>query len=745
MKKDIILFMGSFPPRECGIATFTKDLTDAISKNLSPQLDYGIVAMNVNGTNMYNYPKRVLFEINDRDVNDYLRVAHAINSMPEVKLVNIQHEFGIFGEDYGKNLIHFLEALKKPTVITLHSILPDPELAMKRVVRKLADNSDAFIVMAKRAIEILRKNYGLLNDIFYIPHGIPFVPFEPSIYEKKNLGFQNKIIISSFGMLNKGKGYEYVLDALPQLVKKFPNLMYVIIGETHPVVRKNEGETYRNFLESKVKENGLHGHVKFYNKYVKLHEIIRYLKATDIYISSGLDLNQITSGTLVYAMGAGRPVISTPFEHAKEAVTEDVGRLVEYRNSNSFAEAIEELLSNEELRKRLELNAYHLTRHMTWPNVAIQYEKIFGMHMKMPEWEKKRAPEIKFSHLIKLTDNFGVIQFARNYEPQLKYGYTTDDVSRALVACCMFLRNSGDYSKLNLIKTYLNYLGYVQRKNGKFYNIVNKHKEINYDQWSDDAHGRALWGLGYAIGTKKLPEEMHNLSKEMFNKAIPFTKEMDSTRAMAFSILGSHHYNNYEISSDKLMLIKKLSDNLVKRYNENSDESWAWFEDSLTYDNSKIPESLFYAYLSTGDEKYLHVATSSLDFLNSVSFSNGILMPVGQAGWFKKGGERAYFDQQPIDVGSMVQALVAAYNITGKKIYKDYAFKSFNWFLGKNALNQIMYDDYTGGCYDGIGQNCININQGAESTISYLLARLSIENIKKKQFEFPVLKRILNR
>jgi glycosyltransferase involved in cell wall biosynthesis len=729
--KPMVLYMGTFPPRECGIATFTRDVTDAINKNLSPQVNYGIVAMNANGSSIYNYLDKVLFEINDRDVDEYIETAKAINKMDDVVLVNIQHEYGIFGEDYGKYLIDFLHVLEKPVVITLHSLLPDPNRPLKRIVRLMEENSDAFVVMAQEGVEILRKKYGVTGNIHFIPHGIPFVPYEDPIHQKKRLGFEDRTVISGFGMMNRGKGYEYVIDALPDVVDKFPELLYLIIGETHPIVRKHEGEEYRNFIEDKVKENGLQKHVKFYNKYVKLHEIVNYLRASDIYIGGGLDHNQITSGTLAYAMGAGRPVIATPFVHAKEIVSEERGRLAKFRDPESFKKPLMELLGDFNLRKKLGLNCYHFTRQMTWPNVALGYEAVFNKYVSLPEWKKNRVPCIKFSHLINLTDGFGVVQFAKNFEPQLQYGYTTDDISRALVAVCMSHGESNDLSKVNLIKTYLGFLKYVQRRGGKFYNYVDRFKKINMNRWTDDAHGRALWSLGSLISTDNVPKEMKESSREMFNRGVSFIKEVASPRAMAFTILGSHFYNGYEPDSDKVNLISRLSDRIVEMFEEHKDHDWKWFEDALTYDNSRIPEALLHSYLATGDEKYLGVALESLDFLSNVSLKDGMFMPVGQAGWFRKGGERAYFDQQPVDVGSMVQALVAAHNITRKKHYKEDAFKVFNWFLGKNALNQVMYDDYTGGCYDGIGKECININQGAESTVSYLLARLSLEKLGK--------------
>jgi len=729
-KQPCVLYMGTFPPRECGIATFTKDLTDAIDDKFFPTIRSKILALNRNGVNIYNYPKKVMFQMTDDNIDGYIETAKKINKINAIKLINIQHEFGVFGGEYGDYLISFLDAVKKPVIVTFHSILPNPNEKLKQVVQAIAERVESIVVMTNTGIQILKEDYNIKNTkIHLIPHGVHPVAFEKQAKEKKRLGFKGKITLSSFGMLNSGKGYEYIIESLPKIIKKFPNLVYLIVGETHPVVRKTEGEKYRNFLEKRIKELNLHDHVKFYNKYLKLNEIIRYIKATDIYISSGQDPNQITSGTLVYAMSCGRSIISTPFLHAKDIITDARGRLVEFQDSKLFAKAITELLSDEQLRKNMEREAYTYTRHMTWPNVALAYTKIFKDYLTIPEIYVKRIPEINTSHLNRLTDNFGIIQFANYSIPDIESGYTLDDNARALFVCAKCYNRFGEYKQLKLIKTYLDYIKYVQAKNGKLYNYVDKHKKINFRAFSGDAHGRAIYTLGYITALKSLPSDLKNQAKKIFLKALPNVKRFLNPRSIAFSLIGIYYYNKNNYSEGNLTEIKRLADYLVSLYNLTSEEGWKWFEDKLTYSNSSLSESLFYAYLATKEKKYLNIAEQSLNFLILKTFHDGIFAPVGQDGWCIKDKHHSLYDQQPIDAGSMVQALVLAYKTTGKRDYLKYASKAFHWFLGKNFLQQMVYDEESGGCFDGIGKSSLNINRGAESTLAYLTARLCILSI----------------
>lgn len=380
-----ILYMSTFPPRECGIATFTRDLTTAIDKKFNPRVKSKILAMNKNSINTYNYPDDVLFQVDDENIQEYIDVARKINETNAIKLVNIQHEFGIHGGKYGKNLIHFIEMLNKPLIVTFHSVKPNPDDERKRIVQSISRKALCLIVMNKLAVDMLRSDYKIDTEIVVIPHGVPTIEFDSGTKEKIKLGYKDKIVLLTFGFLRSFKGYEYVIKALPEVIKKFPNVLYLIVGETHPVERKEKGENYRNLLEKKVKELGLQRHVKFYNKYLKLNEIVSYLKAADIYIAPNLNPNQMTSGTLSYAMGCGKVVVSTPTLHAKEAITPKRGLLVEFKNPNSFAHAIIKLLSNPSLRLQMEKNTYSYTRNMTWPSVASSYMNIFNKYVGLFE------------------------------------------------------------------------------------------------------------------------------------------------------------------------------------------------------------------------------------------------------------------------------------------------------------------------------------------------------------------------
>lgn len=736
MKKEdpTILFMATYPPRECGIATFTKDINEAIEQRFFPSIKTRILAMNNNGTNIYNYPKKVTLQLSDTEMADYFELAHRINSSRNIKLVNIQHEFGIFGGEHGEYLLAFLEILHKPVAITLHSLLPYPNQKLKKVVQEISKRANALIVMTKTGVDLLKDHYEIESSeklkIFVIPHGIPNVTFETQQREKKNFGFENRTVLLTFGMVGPGKGYEHAIEALPKLVKQYKDVLYVIVGETHPMVRKREGEAYRNFLESRVKELKLQNHVKFYNKYVTLDEIISYIKACDIYICTPDNPNQITSGTLAYAMGCGRAVIATSFIHSKDIVTENRGRLVEFKNSESIQNALFELLASPQIRQEMEKNSYYFTRHMTWQNVAMSYGKMFKeiLNENGVEIEIKELPKINMKHLIKLTDKFGIIQFAEQTTPDKTSGYTLDDNARALLVSAMHYERFNEYRQLRLIKTYLDYINYVKSTDGKLYNFVNGEKIID-NTWSEDAHGRALWALGYLLSLDKTPKDLKSKAENLFLESLAVSSIMKSPRAIAFTISGLYFYNKVKKSDFVRSNIKKLADFLVSSYKNNSSARWQWFEEYLTYSNSKLSEALFYAYEETNNSEYLDVAMQTIDFLISKTFERDMFVPIGQRGWYYKDKERAYFDQQPVEAGYTVQAMLAAYKITKNEKYKDYAAKAFEWFLGKNMLKQVVYNENSAGCHDGLGEGAINLNQGAESTLSYLMARLSLAEI----------------
>jgi glycosyltransferase involved in cell wall biosynthesis len=724
-----ICFLSTYPPKECGIATFTQDLSSAMNRKFNPRLKSQIIALN-DDASFYNYNKNVVMEINKDDIDDYINKAKEINQSKEIKLVCIQHEFGIFGGEYGNHLIPFLELIEKPVVTTFHSVLPNPDKARKRIVKSLCEKSSAVVVMARKAVEILKNDYEIdENKLHFIPHGIPSVPFLPQETFKNNLNLNNKIVLSTFGLLSKGKGIEYIIRALPKLVEKYPNILYLIIGETHPVVRKEEGEKYRKELMQEIRELGLKNNVKFYNKFLTLQEIIECLLATDIYICTNLDKNQIVSGTLSYAMGCGRTIVSTPTAYAKEFLAKDRGVIAEERNPESYIEKIDNVLSSPELKRTIERNAYTYTRSMTWQNVAINYLKVFNKALKLKDEIIDEFPEIKLDHLINMTDDFGMIQFANNTTPDINSGYTIDDNSRALITTILHDKIFDSPKSLNFAKIYLNFIEHCQHQSGNFQNNIENENQI-IDSHSEDSLGRTIWALGYTIN-KSEEQDILEKSEKLITKALSHLEEIKSPRAVAFSIIGLYHYNKKIPKPETQALIKTLADYLTECYRRECGEDWHWFEEILSYSNSKLPEALYLAYETTKNQEYLDIAEKSLNFLTELIFIEDKLCLIGQNGWCKKNGKRAFFDQQPVDASSLVHTFLTAHSITNNKKYYEKAIISFNWFFGKNHLNQIVYDETTGGCFDGIGEHSLNLNQGAESTLSYLTARLFIEEAKK--------------
>jgi len=748
IKENIkIVYLSTFPPRECGIATFTADLTAAMDDLLEPAIESRVAAINSDDISRYRYSKKVIFQLNQHSEQEYIETAKNINKMDEVKLVNIQHEFGIFAGEFGSYVVSFLKVLKKPSVVTFHSILPSPEAKLKTIVCSIAEEASGLVVMTDLSREILIREYGIAEEkISMIPHGIHSMPYTSSVKPKSALGFSKKVSLLTFGLLSRGKGIEYAIEALPKVINAYPDILYIVLGATHPNVLKEEGENYRKFLIQKVHDLGLSSHVNFYNEYVSVDSLLQFLKAADIYISTSLDPNQAVSGTFSYALGSGRPVISTSFAQAKDLIALEAGILVDFRDPDSYAEALIKLLKDPFLREQLGKNAYFRTRNMTWENVALEYSKLFSKYSGdiAKVSEHKKIPRVNLNHIIRLTDDFGVIQFARLSLPDISSGYTLDDNARALIVTCLCYGKLGGELKaaypdkrkrelLKRIEVYLRFIEFVLGEDGVFYNYVRSDRtidiELNKKDSLDDASGRAFWALALVAAADYLPDSARDKAFFLLKKRIKIYEMLESPRSVAFYAKGIYLLlkKMQEIEGKDLRgLLITHCDRLVSLYRGVSSEEWQWFESYLTYSNAVLPEALILGHKYTGNTDYSDIGIKTLDFLIAKTFVNGGYAPIGQDGWHHKNGARRYFDQQPEDVSAMVCALATAYSITGKDHYKRLMHEAFNWFLGDNSLKQVVYDRTTGGCYDGLGEGYINLNQGSESTTSYLLARFAI-------------------
>lgn len=738
---NILAFLSTYPPRECGIASFTADLTKTLNR-LQSQFTCRIIAINNNVFDEYFYPGQVIYQVRQNRQKDFENIALELNKNKNVKLICIQHEFGIFGGEYGSYLLTFLRNIQKPVVTTLHTVIASPCSKMREVIKGIANYSQALVVMTKQSKNILIRDYAIApSKIHIIPHGIHHYPFVLPSAAKKQLGLTKHTVLSTFGLLNPNKGIEYVLDALPQLIKVFPQILYLIIGKTHPGVIKREGERYRKMLAQKVRDLKISNHVRFYNEYVKLERLLLYLRASDLYVAPSLNPNQSVSGTLSYALGAGRPVISTPFIQAKETIRKSIGTLIDFKSAKSLQRALLKLLKNPSHLEQMAYNAYFFTRNMTWENVAITYQNLFTKLLPAGSLKNLllRPPPIKLTHLQKLTDNFGIIQFAKLNTPDINSGYTLDDNARALIVVAWYYEKfqKNQNRILRMIKIYLNFLNFVFSKKKGFYNYVTKDHNLDTEQNSqfnlEDSNARAIWALATVSAARHIPKIIREKTKKSLIKAIMSKSTFVYSRSAAIFIKALATLLASSNSSLANNLLKKHCDLLLSLYQKHHRKNWEWFEPTLTYSNAVLPEALFLGYAITKNSAYLKVADKTLNFLINQCFKKNMYLPIGQNGWFGLGKKRAYFDQQPEDVSAMVLALQTAYKVTGQKRYLILANRAFSWFLGNNTLHQQVYDRVTGGCYDGVGKKTVNLNQGAESTLAYLLARLSLNTTTPSQ------------
>lgn len=726
-----ILVVTTFPPRQCGIATYSQDLIKAMNDHYVDSFSIKICALETNKEQHTYTDPSVKYILNTSEPQSYADLAKAINEDGNIKIVLIQHEFGLVHETV-QEFNNFLDTVQKPISVVFHTVLPNPDEVFKANVQHILNSADSLIVMTNNAADILVRDYIVDREkISVIAHGTHLVSHGHDAELKKKHGFEGRRILSTFGLLSSGKSIETTLDALPAIVDKSPDVLFLIIGKTHPTVVINEGEVYREFLTKKIEDLGLQNNVQFINKYVALDELLEYLQLTDIYVFSSKDPNQAVSGTFSYALSCGCPIVSTPIPHAKEVLAGNTGFTFDFGNSEQLADRINTLLFNPELREKMILNGLHKIVHTAWENSAVSHAKVLqktaGPGAIKLEY---RNPKIKMDHIKNMTTDFGMVQFAKLNVPDLGSGYTLDDNARAMIAMCQHYKKYREADDLKYIKIYLDYIGFCQQPDGSFLNYADVNKKFtdqNTNENLEDSCGRGMWALGYVISLANiLPAEMITKAENIFQTTLPLTKNMYSTRAMAFVIKGLYYYNRHVKDTDTLIYMKMFADRMVQMYRHEADENWKWFEGYLTYANSVLPEALLLCYAITGNEVYGEVAKESFDFLLSHTFDKDSINIISNRSWLVKGGKRERFGEQPIDVAYTILALRKFHDIYKSEEYLNKMEIAFNWFLGNNHLQHIIYNPCTGGCFDGLEEHSVNLNQGAESTVSYAMARLTI-------------------
>ncbi len=728
-----VLLISSYPPRECGIATYSQDLVKALQEGFHQSFHIKVCALESN-SEQHEYGRDVDFLLNTDHREDFESLIVKINESEKIQLVLIQHEFGFFsGKD--ASFLNFLQRIDKPVLLVFHTVLPCPDALRKDALLKMTDAVQGILVMTNNSAQLLIQDYGIQqHKINVIKHGTHLVPHVSKITLKFKYGYLGKTILSTFGLLGSGKSIETTLDALPQIIAINPETMFLVIGKTHPSVIKTEGEQYRQMLEQKVIDLSLQHHVVFINRFMPLDELLEYLQFTDIYLFTSKDPNQAVSGTFSYAISCGCPIVSTNIPHAKEVLQQDAGIIIDFGNSTQLAQAVSMLMMDERKRTNISNNAIHLMASSAWQNSAIAHAQLFRTYFTNQRPLFYNLPPVNLDHIWRMTTDFGMLQFSNINQPDFESGYTLDDNARALVAICQLFELHQDRKLLPLIIRYFGFIEFCMQPKGDFLNYVDKNgvfTKQNQETNLEDSNGRAIWAIGYLLSlADHLPLELVHAADILLQQAIVYVPTMHSTRAMAFAIKGLYYCNTHQQSVSQVALLKQLANRLVQMYRHESTTEWKWFESYLTYANSILPESLLCAWMATGDFTYVTIAQESFQFLLENIFTGTSIHVVSNKDWFHRhhfktakqiGGE------QPIDVSYTILALSKFHQIFPDREYLAKMQGAFNWFLGANHLHQIIYNPCTGGCYDGLESDYVNLNQGAESTVSYLMARLCLE------------------
>jgi len=745
-----IAVIGNYLPRHCGIATFTTDLCEAIAA------EYGtarLLALPVSDTEEgYDYPARVRWSLAQDDVASYQEAAEFLN-FHNIDMVCLQHEYGIFGGPAGSHILHLLRGLKMPVVTTLHTVLREPDADQLVVMEEIAELSDRLIVMSQLSSQFLQEIFKVpASKIDMVPHGVPDLPFlDPNFY-KDRFGVEGKAVLLTFGLLSPNKGIESVIKAMPQILSKHENVVYLVAGATHPHILRREGDKYRASLQALAREVGVESQVIFHDRFATPEEMAEFIGAADIYVTPYRHEAQVVSGTLAYALGAGKAIISTPYWHAMELLDEGRGALVPFQDPGAIAQKTIELLSTPALRHAMRKRAYLFARDMIWKKSAQGYMASFSRvrsdRMATPRVQfsarstgksLNQLPELKLSHVNALTDDTGMLQHAIFTIPNRAEGYTTDDNARALIFTVLLNQLGVESTSLSAAANpdwAFRYMAFLEHafnpRLKRFRNFLGYDHQWLEEQGSEDSHGRALWALGTLLGRSGNPG-LRGAAGRLFEFSVPAVVEFHSPRACAYALLGIQEYlHSYVGDRDAQRVRSALGQRLLDMYESVHRPEWKWFEDVVAYGNARLPQALLLAGSACGNEPMISAGLDSLEWLMETQRcpANGHFVPIGSEGFYRQGGEQARFDQQPVEAAGAVSACLQAYRVTGDDRWRVDAWSAFNWFLGDNDLQLPLYDSATGGCRDGLHPDRANQNQGAESTLSFLMALLEMSSLQ---------------
>ncbi|QEC66682.1 glycosyltransferase [Panacibacter ginsenosidivorans] len=735
-----LTLIGTYTPRKCGIATFTKNLSDAIEIN--DAADVNIIAMDDEGAD-YEYSERVIYRIRQSYQQDYIDAANYLNES-DTDICIIQHEYGIFGGDNGLYILTLLHYIQMPVIVTVHTVLKKPSYLQKIIMQQIARSVHKLVVMSKLAVDFLKNIYEIPADkITIIEHGVPDTEGTSLMVKRELKAFADRKILFTFGLLSKNKGIETVIKALPSVIANHPDVLYVVLGNTHPSVLKHSGEEYRNYLISLAETLDVSNHVLFINRFVTDEELFTYLKNIEIYITPYLNEDQITSGTLSYAVGAGAACLSTPYWHAKELLDGGRGKLFPFKNAAVLSTMLNDLLDDNCKLKAIQKTALLYAEYIKWPRIGSRYLELSADAIKKKNNRRLRnsrpheisnVPVFNMAHIKRLTDDTGIVQHAKYGIPNLKEGYCLDDNSRALIMILMSYNQHHNKEATELLPIYLSYIHYMQRDDGWFRNFLHFNRSYLDEIGSEDSFGRTIWALCYLIWDAP-NNSYREFAHELFSRSFPVFKDLKHVRGIANTLIGICYYmKSYPSDEGMLAILNDLTNKLTDAFTKHSTENWYWFEDKMTYDNGILPLALLHSYEITGNTKVKKTAIQAIEFLKKKTLFKDYLMPIGNEGWCdKKDPKIAVFDQQAIEVMAMVLMFEQAYNVTKETKFLADMNTSFMWFLGKNELHIPLYDPETHGCSDGLEYNSINRNQGAESTLAYFISSLAVTKLNEKE------------